>query len=117
MEIGGNTVIDRATLGKTEIKSGTKIDNLVHIAHNCSIGENSLIAGQVGISGSVNVGKRATFAGQVGVVPHVNIGDGVIAAGKSGITKNIEDGAGSIRFPRTSSYGMDATSENDGKTS
>jgi UDP-3-O-[3-hydroxymyristoyl] glucosamine N-acyltransferase len=93
VEIGANTTIDRATLGKTWIKSGTKIDNLVQIGHNTLIGSNTAIAGMVGISGSVKVGSNVTLAGQVGVSDHVEIGDGVVAGGRSGISKDVPAGA------------------------
>ena len=89
VEIGANVTIDRASLGKTVIKRGAKIDNLVQIAHNVSIGENSIIISQVGIAGSVTVGKNVILAGQVGVRDHVAIGDNVKAAGGTGITKDV----------------------------
>ncbi|MDH4223443.1 MAG: UDP-3-O-(3-hydroxymyristoyl)glucosamine N-acyltransferase [candidate division Zixibacteria bacterium] len=89
VEIGANTTIDRATLGETRIGKGTKIDNLVQIAHNVSIGENSVIAGQAGISGSTKIGKNVTIAGQVGIIGHIKVGDNVIAGAQSGITKSV----------------------------
>jgi UDP-3-O-[3-hydroxymyristoyl] glucosamine N-acyltransferase len=89
VEIGANVAIDRASLGKTVIKRGTKIDNLVQIGHNVSIGENSIIISQVGIAGSVSIGKNVILAGQVGVRDHVVIGDNVKAAGGTGITKDV----------------------------
>ncbi|MFQ3582506.1 MAG: UDP-3-O-(3-hydroxymyristoyl)glucosamine N-acyltransferase [Chloracidobacterium sp.] len=92
VEIGANSTIDRATLGETRIGRGTKIDNLVHIAHNCVIGEESLLAALVGLSGGVKVGRRVTLAGQVGANPQVEIGDGAIIAGKAGITKSVAGG-------------------------
>lgn len=92
VEIGANCAIDRATLGATVIKSGTKLDNLVHIAHNVSIGEHSLIAGQVGIAGSTKIGSYVVFAGQVGVGDHVTIGDRVMAGGKAVIPRDVEPG-------------------------
>lgn len=99
VEIGANCAIDRAALSKTEIKSGAKLDNLVHVAHNCIIGENTLLAGQVGFAGSVEVGKGVMMAGQVGVSGHLKIGDGVIIGGKSGVTKDLEDGARVTGYP------------------
>ncbi len=99
VEIGANCSIDRGSLGKTIIKKGTKIDNLVHIAHNCEIGDNSLLSGQVGLAGSVTLGKKTVFAGQVGVSDHVTIGDGVTVGGRSGVTKNLEDGAFVTGYP------------------
>lgn len=89
VEIGANVTIARATLGKTWIKKGTKIDNLVHIAHNVVVGEHAIIVAQVGISGSVEVGDRVTLAGQVGVAGHLKIGAGTTVAAKSGVTKSI----------------------------
>lgn len=89
VEIGANVTIDRATLGKTWIKSGVKIDNLVQIAHNVVIGEDSVIVAQVGISGSTEIGKGVTLAGQAGVVGHIKIGDGAIVGGQAGVLKSV----------------------------
>ena len=89
VEIGANVTIDRARFDKTVIGSGTKIDNLVQIAHNVVIGKNCLIVAQVGISGSTVVGDNVVLAGQVGLVGHINIGDGVIVTAQSGVTKSI----------------------------
>jgi UDP-3-O-[3-hydroxymyristoyl] glucosamine N-acyltransferase len=91
VEIGANVTIDRASLGKTIIKKGTKIDNLVQIAHNVSIGENSIIVSQVGIAGSSTIGNNVVLAGQVGVRDHVIIGNNVKAAGGTGITKSVPE--------------------------
>jgi UDP-3-O-[3-hydroxymyristoyl] glucosamine N-acyltransferase len=85
VEIGANTTIDRGALGETRIGAGTKIDNQVHIGHNCRIGRNVLIAAQVGISGSCTVGDGVVMAGQVGLGDHVTIGPGVILGGASGV--------------------------------
>lgn len=87
VEIGAGTTIDRATLGKTVIGRGTKIDNLVQIAHNVQIGENSVIVSQVGISGSSKLGRNVILGGQVGVAGHIEIGDNVRVAAKSGVGK------------------------------
>lgn len=92
VEIGANVTIDRAVLGTTWVKKGVKIDNLVQIAHNVIIGENSIIVAQVGISGSSRLGKGVVLGGQVGVAGHVNIGDGVTVAGQSGVTKDVPAG-------------------------
>lgn len=92
VEIGANCAIDRATLGKTWIQRNVKIDNLVQIAHNVVIGENTVITAQVGISGSTKLGKSVIIGGQVGIVGHLNIGDQVMIAAKSGIHKDIESG-------------------------
>ena len=89
VEVGANTTIDRASLGETIIRKGTKIDNLVQIAHNVEIGPNSILAAQVGIAGSSKIGKNVILGGQVGVSDHVRIEDNVIAAAQSGVTKDI----------------------------
>ncbi len=89
VEIGANTTIDRATLGKTLIKKGTKIDNLVQIGHNVTVGENCIIVAQVGISGSTRIGNNVTLAGQVGIVDHVEIGDNVMVGAKSGVAHTV----------------------------
>lgn len=88
VEIGACTTVDRARFGRTWIQAGTKIDNLVQIAHNVVLGEHCLIASQTGISGSARFGKYVTLAGQVGVVGHVEVGDHVLVMAKSGISKN-----------------------------
>ncbi|MPZ75738.1 MAG: UDP-3-O-(3-hydroxymyristoyl)glucosamine N-acyltransferase [Deltaproteobacteria bacterium] len=93
VEIGSNTTIDRATLGRTVIGRGVKIDNLVQIAHNVTIGEHSVIAAQVGIAGSTKVGKNVTLAGQVGVVNHIQIGDGATIGPQSGVPRSVPPGA------------------------
>lgn len=93
VEIGANTTIDRATLGKTVVGQGAKIDNLVQIAHNVVIGEHSVVAAQAGIAGSTKLGKNVTLAGQVGVVNHVEIGDGAMIGPQSGIPKSVPAGA------------------------
>ena len=93
VEIGANTTIDRATLGRTVIGRGTKIDNLVQVAHNVMIGENSVIAAQTGIAGSTRIGKDVTLAGQVGIVNHVWIGDGAKIGPQSGVPKSVPPGA------------------------
>ena len=85
VEIGANTTIDRGALGETRIGKGAKIDNLVHIGHNCTIGRNVVIAAQVGISGSCVVEDGAVLAGQVGLGDHVHVGPGVILGGQGGI--------------------------------
>jgi UDP-3-O-[3-hydroxymyristoyl] glucosamine N-acyltransferase len=90
VEIGANTTIDRALVGKTIIRKGTKIDNLVQIAHNCDIGENTGIASQAGISGSVKSGKRGRFGGQAGIAGHLEIVDDVTILAQSGIPKSVK---------------------------
>jgi len=89
VEIGANVTIDRARFDKTFIGRGTKIDNLVQIAHNVIIGEDSIIVAQAGISGSTTIGKNVTLAGQAGLVGHITVGDGAIAAAQAGVTKSI----------------------------
>ena len=92
VEIGANTTIDRAALGKTWIQRNVKIDNLVQIAHNVIIGENSVITAQVGISGSTKLGKGVMVGGQTGMVGHINIGDNVMIAAGAKIHKDIKSG-------------------------
>lgn len=92
VEIGANTTIDRGTLGPTRIGRGTKIDNLVMIAHNVQIGRHCIIVSQVGIAGSTRVGHGVTIAGQVGIADHLEIGDGVAIGAKSGVHTNLDAG-------------------------
>jgi len=89
VEIGSNSVIDRAALEVTRIGRGTKIDNLVQIAHNCVIGEDCMIVSQVGISGSTQLGNHVIMGGQVGVAGHIKIGDNVMVGAKSGVPGNL----------------------------
>lgn len=93
VEIGANTTVDRATLGRTVIRRGTKIDNLVQIAHNVVVGEDSIIAAQAGIAGSTRIGKEVILAGQVGVVNHIEIGDRARIGPQSGIPRSVPPGA------------------------
>ena len=90
VEIGANTTVDRATMGATILRKGVKLDNLIMIAHNVEVGENTVIAGQSGISGSTKVGKNCMFGGQVGLIGHIHIAPGVKIAAQSGITKDIK---------------------------
>jgi len=92
VEIGANCTIDRATMGKTWIQRGVKIDNLVQVAHNVVLGEDTIVVAQVGISGSVRVGRNVILAGQVGVAGHLEIGDGVRVGAQSGIAKSVPPG-------------------------
>lgn len=89
VEIGANTTIDRAALQVTRIRRGTKIDNLVQIAHNCEIGEDCIIVSQAGVAGSAKLGKHVTLAGQVAVAGHLTIGDNSMVGGKSGVPGNL----------------------------
>ena len=93
VEIGANTVIDRATMGSTLIKSGTKLDNLIQIAHNVVIGKNTVIAAQTGISGSTKIGNQVMIGGQVGIVGHIQIGDKARINAQSGVSKSLDTGA------------------------
>jgi UDP-3-O-[3-hydroxymyristoyl] glucosamine N-acyltransferase len=89
VEIGANVTIDRARFNKTVIGSGTKIDNLVQIAHNVVVGANSLIVAQAGISGSTVIGSSVTIAGQAGLAGHITVGDGAVIAAQAGVTKSV----------------------------
>ena len=97
VEIGANTCIDRATLGSTIIKKGTKLDNLLQIAHNVEVGEHSVIAAQTGISGSTKIGKHVMIGGQAGIVGHISIADGTKINGLTGISKSITETNNSLR--------------------
>jgi UDP-3-O-[3-hydroxymyristoyl] glucosamine N-acyltransferase len=90
VEVGPNTCIDRGTLGSTLIKKGVKLDNLIHIAHNVVLGENTALAGQTGVSGSAKVGKNCQTGGQVGITGHITVGDNVRIAGQSGVSKSVK---------------------------
>lgn len=89
VEIGANTTIDRATMGSTIIRKGVKLDNLIQIAHNVEIGDNTVISAQTGISGTTKIGKNCLIGGQVGIVNHLTIADEVKIAAQSGVGKNI----------------------------
>ena len=106
VDIGGNSTVDCGVLDGTWIGSGTKIDNLVQIGHNCKIGERCYIAGQVGLGGSVVMGEGVILGGQVGVRDHVRIGAGVIVKAKSGVTKSIGAGEVVMGFPARSEEKM-----------
>ena len=99
VEIGANVTIDRARFGKTVIANGVKLDNLVQIAHNVRVGENTAIAAQSGVAGSAVVGRNVQIGGQSGVIGHIFVGDHAIVAGKSGVTKNVEARQFVIGFP------------------
>lgn len=92
VEIGANVTIDRAALGATVIGRGTKIDNLVQIAHNVTIGEHCILVAQVGVAGSTKIGNYVTIAGQVGVAGHLRIADKVTIAAQSGVMHHIPEG-------------------------
>ncbi len=99
VEIGANTTIDRAVMDSTIIRSGVKLDNLIQIAHNVEIGENTGIAAQVGVSGSTKIGRNCMIGGQVGLGGHIKIGDRVNLGAQAGIISNIEDGKSLIGSP------------------
>ena len=99
VEIGANVGIDRATTGSTIVKHGTKVDNLVHLAHNVVIGENGLIVAQTGIAGSTKVGHNVTFAGQCGSVGHINIGDNCVFVARSAPISDVPAGSYYGGFP------------------
>jgi UDP-3-O-[3-hydroxymyristoyl] glucosamine N-acyltransferase len=102
VELGANVTVDRATFGRTVIRRGTKVDNLVQIAHNTVIGEHTVLAGQVGISGSVRIGSGVMVGGQAGFADHVSVGDGARVAAQAGVFRDVADGqtvAGSPALP------------------
>ena len=96
VEVGANTCIDRAVMGSTHIKNGVKLDNLIHIAHNVEIGENTVIAAQVGVSGSTRLGKQVMIGGQAGIIGHIKIADGVKINAQSGVSKAISESGKSV---------------------
>lgn len=91
VDVGPGTTIDRATLGSTVIKKGVKLDNQIQIAHNVTIGENTVIAAQSGVAGSTKIGKNCMIGGQVGIAGHITIGDNVKIQAQSGISRNVKD--------------------------
>jgi UDP-3-O-[3-hydroxymyristoyl] glucosamine N-acyltransferase len=99
VEIGAGTTIDRATLGDTVVRRGTKIDNLVMVAHNVVIDEHAILAAQVGIAGSCHIGRGVVLAGQVGVADHVTIGDGALALAQTGIAFDVPAGDRVMGYP------------------
>ena len=99
VELGANVCVDRGTFGRTWIKRGAKIDNLVQVAHNVEIGEDSILVSQVGISGSTVLGDGVILGGKAAVSGHLRLGNRVTAAGKSGITSNLGDGEVVAGFP------------------
>ena len=101
VEIGACTTIDRGTFEATRIGAGTKIDNLVQIAHNCQVGRHNLFIGQMGIAGSSSTGDYVVVAGQVGITDHVHIGDGAIIGAKAGVTKDVPAGQRTLGAPAT----------------
>jgi UDP-3-O-[3-hydroxymyristoyl] glucosamine N-acyltransferase len=89
VEIGANTTVDRATMGSTIIRKGVKLDNLIQVAHNAEIGDNTVIAAQTGVSGTTKIGKNCLIGGQVGLVGHIQLADGTKINAQSGISKSV----------------------------
>ena len=99
VEIGANTCVDRAMMGDTVIESGAKLDNLVQVGHNTTVGAHTVLAGQVGLSGSVRVGSRVRIGGQVGIADHVAVGEGASIVAQSGVGQDVEPGAAVFGSP------------------
>jgi UDP-3-O-[3-hydroxymyristoyl] glucosamine N-acyltransferase len=99
VEVGANSTIDRATIGETRVSRGAKVDNLVQIGHASSVGENTLLCGQVGLAGSTKVGRDVILAGQVGAAGHLTIGDRAVVTAQSGIPNDLEAGTVSSGYP------------------
>lgn len=102
VEVGANTTIDRAVMGSTIIRRGVKLDNLIQVAHNCEIGENTVMAAQVGIAGSAKIGESCVFGGQVGIGGHITIGSRTQIGAQSGIISNTPEDSelmGSPAYP------------------
>jgi UDP-3-O-[3-hydroxymyristoyl] glucosamine N-acyltransferase len=91
VEIGSNSTVDRGTIGDTIIRKGVKLDNLVQIAHNAEVGENTVMAAQSGVAGSSKVGKNCVIGGQVGIIGHLKVADGTMIQGQSGVTRSIKE--------------------------
>ena len=99
VEIGANTCIDRSTMGSTYVRKGVKLDNLVQIAHNTDIGENTVMSAQVGVAGSTKVGQWCMFGGQVGIAGHITIGNKVFLGAQSGVPGSLKDNQTLIGTP------------------
>jgi len=99
VEIGANCAIDRAVFGVTRIRRGTKLDNLIQVAHNCEVGEYTLMAAQVGLAGSTKLGRNVVMGGQSATAGHLEVGDFATIAGKGGVTKSLEGGKTYAGFP------------------
>lgn len=116
VEIGANATIDRATIGSTVIKSGAKLDNLIQVAHNVEVGNNTVIAAQAGVSGSTKIGNNVLIGGQAGIVGHIQIADGSKINAQSGVSKSIKSPntavTGSPAFDYTSALRSQAVSRN-----
>ncbi len=101
VEIGANTTIDRATMGSTRVGKGTKLDNLIQVAHNVEIGENTVMAAQAGVAGSAKIGSHCMVGGQVGIAGHISVGDQVEIGAQSGIPSNVKSGSRLMGYPAT----------------
>jgi UDP-3-O-[3-hydroxymyristoyl] glucosamine N-acyltransferase len=99
VEVQANACVDRATLGVTRVGRGTKIDNLVQVGHNCTVGEDAILCGQTGLAGSTVIGKRATLAGQVGVGGHMKVGDDAVVMAQSGVIGDVAPGKVVAGYP------------------
>lgn len=99
VEIGANTTVDRATMGSTRVRKGTKLDNLIQVAHNVEIGENTVMAAQVGVAGSTKVGSNCMVGGQVGFAGHIHVGDRVEIGAQSGIPSDVDSGSRLMGYP------------------
>lgn len=111
VEIGANTVIDRATLGETVVREGVKLDNLIQIAHNVEIGAHTVIAAQTGISGSTKLGKHCMVGGQVGIVGHLNLADRTQIGAQSGMSKSVKEAGKAFRGSPAQDYRQQLRSE------
>jgi UDP-3-O-[3-hydroxymyristoyl] glucosamine N-acyltransferase len=116
VEVGANATIDRATIGSTIIRKGAKLDNLIQVAHNVEVGENTVIAAQAGVSGSTKLGKNVMVGGQAGIVGHITIADGAKINAQSGVSKSIKEVnaavTGSPAFDYTATLRSQALSRN-----
>lgn len=101
VELGANTTIDRATMGSTRINQGVKLDNLIQIAHNVEVGENTVMAAQVGVAGSTKIGRNCMIGGQVGFAGHISVGDNVIIGAQSGIPSGVKSDSRLMGYPAT----------------
>lgn len=111
VEIGAGCTIDRATLGETVIRKGAKLDNLIQVAHNVEIGENTVIAAQTGISGSTKIGNNCMIGGQVGIVGHIKLADGTKIGAQSGVSKSVEEKGKALRGSPAQDYKQQLRSE------
>lgn len=103
VEIGANTTVDRATMGQTVIGEGSKLDNLIQVAHNCTIGSDTVIAAQAGVAGSTHIGSHCMIGGQVGFAGHISVGDNVQIGAQSGVPNNVEAGSRVMGYPAVDS--------------